>query len=178
MGQYIQAGICYRIKVSKREMELSKVSYDDIIEALTKEIPIDLYKVDEVESGYIFSLKDEILENGNLPEFLMEQYKLLNADEDRVEDIIDKLKDLSKANDIINFAKEKRYQNFQYSCVYDNIYCTIWRHRVMAEYESIIFMTEGKIIMECYRNFLRYIENIIKNENVHTISQAVKVFIG
>lgn len=42
MGQYIQAGICYRIKVSKREMESGKVSYDDIIETITKEIPIDL----------------------------------------------------------------------------------------------------------------------------------------
>jgi hypothetical protein len=89
-------------------MERSKVSYEDIREALTKEMPIDLYEVDEVESGYIFSLQDEILENGRLPEFLMEQYKVLNADEDRTKDIISKLKELSKADDIIDFAKEKK----------------------------------------------------------------------
>ena len=177
MGQYIQAGICYRIKVSSTEMERSKVSYEEIIEGLAKEIPIDLYEMNESESGYIFLLKDEILENGNLQEFLIEQYEALNVDEDETRDIIGKLKELSKVVDIIDLAKEKRYQNFQYSSVCEYIDCTIWRCRVMVEYESIIFMIEGKIIMECYRNFLRYIENLIKKSNVHRISEAVKVFI-
>jgi len=177
MGQYIQAGICYRVKVSRAEMERSKVSYEEIIEGLAKEIPIDLYEMNESESGYIFLLKDEILENGNLQEFLIEQYEALNVDEDETRDIIGKLKELSKVVDIIDLAKEKRYQNFQYSSVCEYIDCTIWRCRVMVEYESIIFMIEGKIIMECYRNFLRYIENLIKKSNVHRISEAVKVFI-
>ncbi|WP_297424645.1 hypothetical protein [Clostridium sp.] len=177
MGQYIQAGICYRIKISKEEMKRSKVSYEEIIEGLAKEIQINIYEVNEIESGYIFSLKDEILENGNLQEFLIEQYKALDVDEDKMIDIVSRLKELSKVNDIIDFAKEKRYQNFQCSSVYDYIYCTIWRDRVMVEYETILFMIEGKIIMECYRSFIRYIENLIKKSNIHRISEAVKVFI-
>ncbi|MBY6779961.1 SAVED domain-containing protein [Clostridium botulinum] len=55
---------------------------------------------------------------GQLPEFLNEQYKLLSADEVKVGEIIDKLKGLNKADNIIEFAEKKRYQNFQYNSVY------------------------------------------------------------
>lgn len=178
MGQYIQAGICYRIKVSKIEMERSKVSYEDIRKALSEEISIDLYEVKEAETGYIFSLQNKILETGNLPDFLMEQYKMLNVDKDRIENIMSNLQGLNKADDIIAFANEKRYQTFHYRSIYDNIYCTIWRERVMVEYEAIIFMSEGKILMECYRDFLKYLENLIKKNNTNIISKAVKAFIG
>lgn len=178
MGEYVQAGICYRIKVSKREMERNKVTYEEAIEGLLKEVPVDLYEVREVETGYIFSLKDEVLEKGQLSEFLTEQYKLANADKDKAGEIIDKLKGLNKADDIIEFAEKKRYQNFQYSSIYNNIYCGKWRERVMIEYELVIFMLEGKIIMEGYNKFLRYIEVLIKKDNPYKISEVVKVFIG
>lgn len=178
MGEYVQAGICYRIKVSKREMERSKVSYQEAIEGLLKEVPVYLYEVREVETGYIFSLKDEVLEKGQLPEFLTEQYKLFNDDEDKAGEIINKLKGLNKADDIIEFAEKKRYQNFQYSSIYNNIYCGIWRERLMIEYELMIFLLEGKIIMEGFNKFLSYIEALIKKDNPYKISEVVKVFIG
>lgn len=57
MGQYIQAGICNKIKVSKREIESNRVSYEEFIEELGKEIPLDLYEINEVESGYIFKCR-------------------------------------------------------------------------------------------------------------------------
>ena len=178
MGQYIQAGICCRVKVSKKEMERNKVSYENVVEGLAKEINIGLYEIFEVESGYIFSLKDEVLENGQLDEFLTEQYRLFNADKDRIEEIISKLKGLNNADSIVEFAEKKKYENFQYISVYDNIYCGKWEKGVMVEYELILFFLAGKIIMESYRIFLRYIESLIKKDNPYKVSETVKVFIG
>jgi hypothetical protein len=34
MGQYIQAGICNRINVSKREMEQNRVNFEELKEGL------------------------------------------------------------------------------------------------------------------------------------------------
>lgn len=177
MGQYIQAGICNRIKVSKREMEENRVNFEEFKEGLAKEISLDLYEIEEVESGYIFSLKNDVLANGDLEKFLSEQYELLNIAKDRAKKIIDSLKGLSRADDIIELAERKKFENFQYISIYDNIYCTMWEHRVMVEYELMIFMLEGKIMMECYRRFLRYIEKLIKKDNPYVISKTVKVLI-
>ena len=47
----------------------------------------------------------------------------------------------------------------------------------MVNYELIAFMFAGKIIMECYKDFLSYVENIIKKNNSNTVSKTVKVFI-
>ncbi|WPC42832.1 hypothetical protein [Clostridium sp. JS66] len=97
----------------------------------------------------------------------MEQYKLLNFNEKKSEEIIDKLKGLSKVDDIIEPAEKKKYEKF--SSIYDNVYCTICEYRMMVEYELIIFMLEGKIMMECYRRFLRYIENLIVKNNYYKL---------
>lgn len=178
MGQYIQAGICNRIKVSKREMEENRVDFEDFKEGLAKEVQIDLYEIEEVEGGYVFLLRNDVLENGDLVKFLSEQYELLNIPKDRAEKIIDSLKVVSRADDIIELAEQKKYENFQYSSIYDNVYCTMWEHRVMVEYEMMIFMLEGKIMMESYRRFIRYLENLIVKSGSYELSGAVKVLIG
>ncbi|OOM09415.1 hypothetical protein [Clostridium saccharobutylicum] len=178
MGQYIQAGICHRIKVSKREMEQNRVNFEEFKEGLAKEVSLDLYEVEEFESAYIFSLRNDVLENGDLVKFLVEQYELLNIAKDRAKKIIDSLKGLNKADDIIELAEHKKFENFQSISVYDNIYCTMLEHRVMVEYEMMIFMLEGKIMMECYRRFLRYIENLIVKNSSYELAGAVKVLIG
>ena len=110
--------------------------------------------------------------------FLSEQYELLNIPKDRAEKIIDSLKAVSRADDIIELAEQKKFENFQYSSIYDNISCTMWEHRVMVEYEMMIFMLEGKIMMESYRRFLRYIENLIVKSSSYELCGAVKVLIG
>lgn len=178
MGQYIQAGICNRITVIKREMEQNQVNFEEFKEALAKEVSLDLYEVEEFESAYIFSLRNDVLENEGLVEFLAEEYELLNIEKGRAKEIIDNLKGLNKADDIIELAKKKKFENFQSISVYDNIYCTMWERRVMVEYEMMIFLLEGKIMMECYKRFLRYIENLIVKSSSYELRGAVKVLIG
>jgi hypothetical protein len=113
MGQYIQAGICNRITVIKREMEQNQVNFEEFKEALAKEVSLDLYEVEEFESAYIFSLRNDVLENEGLVEFLAEEYELLNIEKGRAKEIIDNLKGLNKADDIIELAKKKKFENFQ-----------------------------------------------------------------
>lgn len=178
MGQYIQVGICCKVKISKIKMENSIVSYEEVIDGLGKEIPLNLYKVKETDNSYNFILKEEILENSQLPEFLLGQYKLFGAEGDRIEEIICKLNKLNKFDDIISFSEQKKYENFQYTRVYNYIYCGKWEHSVMVEYELITFFLAGKIMMECYNRFLKYIEALIHKDNTYKVSEAIKVFIG
>lgn len=159
-------------------MEQNRVDFEELKEGLAKEISLELYEVEEFESAYIFSLRNDVLENGKLAKFLAEQYELLNVAKDRAEKIIDSLKGLNKADDIIELAEQKSFENFQSISIYDNIYCTMWEHRVMVEYEMIIFMLEGKIMMECYRRFLRYLENLIVKSSSYELAGVVKVLIG
>jgi len=176
MGEYIQAGICCKVNISKSHMK--NIDFGEVGIGLGKEISIDLYQMEETENGYIFSLKEENLEKGELAEFLMEQYKLFGANEEKVKEIIEKVKDLNKYEDIIEFAETKRYQNFQYSSIYNNIYCGKRQDKVIVEYELVTFYLAGKIEMECYNEFLKYIEALIKKDNPYRISGAVKVLIG
>lgn len=178
MGEYIQAGICNRINVSKREMEENRVNFQEFKEGLAKEVSLELYDFEEFESAYIFSLRNDVLENGDLVKFLSEQYELLNIAKDRADKIIDSLEGLSRADDIIELAEMKKFENFQSISVYDNIYCTMRERRVMVEYEMMIFMLEGKIMMESYRRFLRYLENLIVKSSSYELRGAVKVLIG
>lgn len=79
MGTYIQAGICYSMKISKNHLKDSNIRFEEVIEGLGKQIPINLYKLHETENNYVWNLNEEVLEKGQLLEFLMEQYKLFNA---------------------------------------------------------------------------------------------------
>jgi len=104
----------------------------------------------------------------------MSQYKLFNDEGDEAGEIIIKLNDLNKSEDVIEFAKAKRYQNFQYNSIYNHIYCGKWGNKLTIEYELIVFFLAGKIEMECYDTFLSYIEKLIKKENPFRISDTVK----
>lgn len=124
MGQYIQLGICFKATIPKREME-GRVTHEQFLEEMNKEINLELYNMTEDEEKYIYTLKSENLIKENLIEFLKEQYELCYAENDEVTKIIDRLEYTDNSNDIINIAKEKRYENFQYNnYVYENIYCT------------------------------------------------------
>ena len=150
MGQYVQAGICNRAVVSKRQLE-GRVTYEEFIEEVNKELNLDLYNIIDDEENYIFVLKSQALDKDKLVEFLEEQYDLCYADKVNTQKIIDELKNIGSSEDIINLAKEKKYGNFQYNdYTYENIYCTKWKHRVMVEYELIVYFIQGKIFMECY----------------------------
>lgn len=175
MGQYIQAGICYQIGASKKDMNRSDVKIDDVKKELGKELSLDLYESGENESEYFFSLKPEIIEKNDLSEFLSEQYKLLNVDKKYSDGIISRLKETGSAEDIINLAEQKEFANFQDSGTRGLIECG-W-NRIAVGYCTIIFMLEGKILMEAYNDFLLYVERLIRKSSKHRISGAVKVFI-
>jgi len=178
VGEYIQEGICYKVKVSKSRMENNKINYEEVMEGLVKQIPLKSYDVSETENNYSFTLKDDMLENGQLIEFLTEQYKLLNVNENESKEIFATLNDLKKSDDIIKFAKKKAYENFHFSTIYYNLDCGKWRKSIMVEYELVNFYIVGKIQMECYNGFLKYIEMLIKLNNKYKVSEAVKILIG
>ena len=124
MGQYVQLGICNKAIISKTQLE-GRVTYEEFIEEMNKELNLELYNIIDDEEKYIFVLKSKALDKDKLIEFLEEQYDLCYADKVYTQKIIDKMKNISNSEDVINLAKEKKYENFQYNdYAYGNIYCT------------------------------------------------------
>lgn len=177
MGQYLQGGICYKICISKEAIERQNISYDAVLEGLSKKVDLDLYDITEIDMGYNFTLKEELFKKEEFIGFLKEQYKLLGVKEDRTLKIISKLETLNTFQEIIELANEKCHENFQYADIVEPIYCGVWKKSVRVRYELILFMVEGKIFMECYSDFLRYLENLIKKDNIYPISKAISLFI-
>jgi len=77
MGKYLQAGICVSIKIGKNDLNIRNINYEELLEGLSKEIYIEAYNQVEFENSYGFILKDEIIQEGQLSEFLKEQYDLI-----------------------------------------------------------------------------------------------------
>ena len=48
----------------------------------------------------------------------------------------------------------------------------------MVQYELVLYLIEGKIMMECYYDFLKYIENLIRKSSKSELNSAVKVVIS
>ena len=157
MGQYVQLGICNKAIISKTQLE-GRVTYEEFIEEMNKELNLELYNIIDDEEKYIFVLKSKALDKDKLIEFLEEQYDLCYADKVYTQKIIDKMKNISNSEDVINLDKEKKYENFQYNdYAYGNIYCTKRQHKIVIEYELMVYFIQGKILMECYYDFLKYI---------------------
>jgi len=178
MGKYLQAGICVSIKIGKNDLNIRNINYEELLEGLSKEIYIEAYNQVEFENSYGFILKDEIIQEGQLSEFLKEQYDLIvqkNGDED---EIIELMKKQTTVHEIEQLLEKKSFYSFHNTDIYGGLYCTKWRHYIRAEYSLFTYLSEGKIVMECYNNFLKYIEKNIKMNSKNPIGDVVKVMIG
>ncbi|MGL4874144.1 MAG: hypothetical protein ACRC30_05785, partial [Clostridium sp.] len=78
--------------------------------------------------------------------------------------------------EILELASDRRYQYFQGASYMESVKCGAW-NRITVEYNTIVFFLQGKIMMECYDDFMLYIENLIRKSSEYKISGAVKAFI-
>ncbi|MCT4616292.1 MAG: hypothetical protein N4A49_15645 [Marinifilaceae bacterium] len=178
MGQYLYTGICYGIIYDKENLEKANVSNEDFIEALSREIDLSLYIHTENEDYYYFSLKNELIEN-ELIDFSEKQLNMYGEQEHYYREIVDDLRKLKSANEIIEKVKENYGANLRYdSDPFNYLYIGDFQKSIRYTKNMIGLFGEGKIIMEEYNQIFRYFEkNIIKNNTEYQIAKATSVYI-
>lgn len=121
--------------------------------------------------------------NSNLVEFLDTQFQMYCGEKDRrMQDVIEALIKIKTAEEVIALAEGKSLVHFQ---LLDQImeYIKVLRVNgfdtdIAVHYCLISYFLDGKIIMECYGDILRYFEHTIRlQRNRYPIVDCVKVLI-
>ncbi|NOU53725.1 hypothetical protein HN020_02765 [Brevibacillus borstelensis] len=175
MGQYLQAGICYQIVIRKREFA-DVITTEQLCEELKKEIDISLFNVEETGEHVRFLIKEEIVLE-QLHDFMRHQLSLYDGGYvDIFESILSKISQKKSLTEIIDFAKEKKSRFFNETDVYQHFTVLSWKS-IGVKVSLLAFVCEGKILMECYGDFMQYLERLVRSNSKQTIAGAFRAFI-
>lgn len=186
MGTYLATGIIQKIAVSKKEIERNThLNLEGLKAALSKELKLQHYNFSENEQYFLWTINPRLLE-GNLSEFLEEQFKMYGeetAKRDDIQKLITSIKQIDTGEKIIELAENHNFVNLQMvNYAWESIkvkhHDSNFDDHVTVNYNMIAFFIDGKIIMECYKNIFRYFENNIrKQEKIYPIAACVKTMI-
>jgi len=182
MGTYLATGIVQTIVIDKSRIQYPDITLDNIIQQLKKELNINYYDFSENIDEYFWNIKPRVLEK-NLVEFLDAQFKIYTDEKDRgMQQVIVKLTEIKNLDQIIELAASKSLVYFQ---LFEKIFGCIkvertngFSQHVEVFYNVISYFLDGKIIMECYENILRYFEHNLRSQrNEYSLVDCVKVMI-
>ncbi|MFC0212099.1 hypothetical protein ACFFK0_06460 [Paenibacillus chartarius] len=175
MGQYLQAGICYQIVIRKREFA-DIITTEQLCEELNKEIDISIFNPEETNEHVRFVIKEEIVLE-QLHDFMEHQFSLYNAAyQDEFSTVLSEISKKKSLATIIELAKEKQFRFFQESDVLQNFTVLSWKS-IGVKVSLLAFLCEGKILMECYGDFMQYLERLVRSNSKQTIAGAFRAFI-
>jgi hypothetical protein len=179
LGQFLQMGICNRIVIEKERMNKLGISIEKVIETLNKEMDMSLFEQRETEEQFIFTISESIVLE-ELHEFLQFQFSLYKQEQPYKECFDSVLKVISQRSslkEIEEVAKNKSFPCFQRSAIDDEIMVNEW-YWLRIEYSIWLMFAEGKIFMEAYNNFLRFLEQQVRvSSNNRSIAGAFRCFI-
>ncbi|XID95844.1 hypothetical protein ACF3MZ_15525 [Paenibacillaceae bacterium WGS1546] len=173
MGQYLQLGICHQMWIQKRE--IAEVSIEQVNREVGKFVDLNLFNFEETEEYICFTIKKKLIEE-QLKKFLEEQFALY--DEGYEEEFSSVLSEIAEKSfdKMIELAKEKEFRFFQYSNVYDDIEISPWR-TVRVQTSLLVIFVEGKLFMESYNSYLRYLEKLVRASSKQFIAGAFRACI-
>ncbi len=182
MGTYLVTGIIHRVQVSRRDAEYQKLSIELIEQALRREFSLENTIFSEDDKTFAWHIKPSMLE-GNFAEFLQAQYEMYDYTKtNKVQPLIDKIKEAQNGEEIIALAKSGFSSNFQ---MVEHLSQCIqverpdgFAYSLAVYYRLMAFFIDGKIIMECYDNILHYFEkNIRLQMATYPVVNCLKVLI-
>lgn len=178
MGQYLQMGICYRLEVDKKRLDKLEVTLERLINELNKHLDITLYEINETHKEVIFEIKESVVLE--LQGFMQSQYSMYSQEEpyiDCFKSAVETIGSLSSFQEIVQVAGEGNFPCFQSNIITDEIKISTWNW-LEIEISMFVFFVEGKILMEGYHSFLRYIENNVRESSKEwEIAGAFRCFI-
>ena len=182
MGTYLATGIIAKMSIQQKEMEYRKTTLPKVEEALRKELNLDAYFLSENETTVFWTINPQMLE-GNFPEFFETQLRMYDETKEQdIQQAIAKIRDAATGEDIIKLATGNSLRKFQ---MLDYLQDSLevkqqdsFSTYVTVNYHMIAFFIDGKIVMECYKNILRYFErNIRLQKEKYPVVMCLKAMI-
>lgn len=178
MGQYLQMGICYRMEIDKKRLDKLGITFEKLTNELKKQFDLSLYELNETQDEIIFEIKESILEQ--LQDFMQFQYSMYPQEKPYVECFkfaTEAIRKLSTLKETVELANEGRFPCFQSSVITDEIKVSAWDW-LKIDISLFALFVEGKIYMEGYNSFLRFIENNVRElSKKWSIAGAFKCYI-
>lgn len=165
MGQYLQMGICYQIEIDKKRLDKLGFTLEKLASELNKHFDLSLYDFNETQGEIIFEIKELVLEQ--LQGFMQYQYSMYPKEQpyiDCFKSTVEKIGGLSSFHEIVQMAEEGNFPCFQSNVITDEIKVSPW-DCLEIEISMFVFFVEGKIYMEGYMSFLRFIENNVRESS-------------
>ena len=180
MGTYLVTGILHNICLRKKDIH-EKITVDNISTKLEKDVDLNNYTYYEDEHNIYWTIKPSLLE-GNFPEFLEKQFNLYQLGSESFAEILAALRERPSGEERIKLSKSKTFEHFQMN---KDIFESIkvqgedgWERNISFSYDLIALFIDGKIIMECYGDILRYLEqNVRLNNQEYPVAQCLKIMI-
>lgn len=183
MGEFLSIGICTDLFIEKKPINSYDLKKNDLETIFSKVIDIEKYKFGENEKYFYWDIKEEYLTSENIINLMKELFKDYSTDPERegyYNKIYETLSNLKTSDELIKYAKEKPYQQFQMAQYREYKDFNIKFDRGGYYYcDLIIFTLDGKILMECYGQLLRFIEKILRDRySNNDLAGCIKFMIG
>ncbi len=179
MAAYIQIGVCTEISLDKSSLGGTKMTRDQATSALNREIlDLSLFEENEDERWIRWILPRALVEEGMVP-FLRSQYALFQGyGSEDPEEILAQIAEAGSYDGILALARGKSIPAFQASSVGDYLSLVRWQNRMRVRVNLLVYLVEGKAILEGQDQLFGYIEGMIHTQKTtFPIAAAVKVFL-
>jgi hypothetical protein len=179
MASYIQVGVCTDVIIDKADFARARITRDEAVQKLTGEL-LDLSMFIEHEDAdeLRWTLPGELVETGLVP-FLRAQYALLGRHAPRdPEATLALIAGAGGYEGIVALARARPMPEFQAGTLGEILSIGPARRALPIRTDVLIYLIEGKAIMEEYGQLFAYMEALIHGQKGQfPIAAAVKVFL-
>lgn len=179
MASYIQVGICTDVIIHKADLARARITQDEAVQSLTSEfLELSMFIAHEDANELRWTLPRELVETGLVP-FLRAQYALLgrHAPQDP-EATLATIAGAGGYEGIVALAKARSIPELEVGRLGDFLSVGPARRELPVRTEVLIYLVEGKAILEEYRQLFTYMEALIhEQKDRFPIAAAVKMFL-
>lgn len=178
MGTYIQIGVCIEVRLDKAAAVSAKITLDEAVRRIGELYDLSIFDREDTDEQVSWILPPKLLEEGLVP-FLRAQYGLFGEGRTKdTEDVLTRIASAGSRDAIVALAKGKSSPWFQHNTIRDYASLASPGYRPRVETDILIYLVEGKAIMETYRGLFDYVEGLIhRQKDEMPIAAAVKVFL-
>jgi hypothetical protein len=179
MASYIQVGVCTDVIIHKADLARARITQDEAVQKLTGEfIDPSMFIAHEDADELRWALPGELVETGLVP-FLRAQYALLGGHAPRdPEATLAMIAGAGGYEGIVALARTRPMPEFQAGTLGEVLSVGPARRALRVRTDALIYLIDGKAIMEQYRQLFTYMEALIHGQKERfPIAAAVKVFL-